>query len=101
MRIVVVGATGNVGTALLRRLAAEPDVTAVSGVARRLPDPVTPYENVDWIAVDVGADDAVPKLTDGLAGAGAVIHMAWQIHPSHERDALRGTHPIATGHVDA
>jgi UDP-glucose 4-epimerase len=37
MRIVVVGASGNVGTAILRRLRAEPGVDDVVGVARRLP----------------------------------------------------------------
>jgi UDP-glucose 4-epimerase len=34
MWVVIVGASGNVGTALLRRLSDEPDVT-VSAVARR------------------------------------------------------------------
>ena len=40
MRVVVVGATGNAGTALLRRLAAH-DVTRIS---RRLPEPSGPYD---------------------------------------------------------
>ncbi|WP_240762543.1 hypothetical protein [Micromonospora sp. HM134] len=38
MRIVIVGATGNVGTAVLRRLGREPGLDLV-GVARRLPGP--------------------------------------------------------------
>ncbi|GGM20511.1 hypothetical protein GCM10012279_43610 [Micromonospora yangpuensis] len=38
MRIVVVGASGNAGTALLRRLRRESDLELV-GVARRLPGP--------------------------------------------------------------
>ena len=37
MRIVVVGATGNVGTSLLRSLADEPRVKSVLGLARRIP----------------------------------------------------------------
>ena len=37
MRVVVVGASGNVGTAVLRRLSAEPSVDTVVGVARRPP----------------------------------------------------------------
>ncbi len=37
MRVVVVGASGNVGTAVLRRLAEEPVVTSVVAVARRVP----------------------------------------------------------------
>ncbi|GAB3818793.1 hypothetical protein GCM10027605_71970 [Micromonospora zhanjiangensis] len=44
MRIAVTGATGNVGTALLRQLADEPDIEVV-GIARRLPPADTsPYE---------------------------------------------------------
>ena len=38
MRMVVVGATGNVGTALLRSLAEEPVVDSILGIARRLPE---------------------------------------------------------------
>jgi len=37
MRVVVVGATGNVGTSLLEALVAEPAVDSVLGLARRLP----------------------------------------------------------------
>ncbi|TFI41386.1 epimerase, partial [Micrococcus endophyticus] len=38
MRIVVLGATGNVGTALLERLHAADEVTSIVGVSRRGPD---------------------------------------------------------------
>ena len=37
MRVVVTGATGNVGTAVLRALAHEDEVTSIVGIARRLP----------------------------------------------------------------
>jgi len=101
VRVVVVGATGNTGTAVLRRLARSPEVEAVSGVARRVPGPQAgaPYEGVDWHAVDVGADDAVARLTDVFAGAGAVIHLAWQIQPSHQRRQIRRTNVTGTAHV--
>jgi UDP-glucose 4-epimerase len=101
MRIVVVGATGNVGTALLRRLAREEQVTGVSGVARRIPGPDAPdpYAGVDWHAVDVGTDGAVKELTDLFAGAGTVVHLAWQIQPSHDRRAIRRTNVTGTAHV--
>jgi len=38
MRIAVVGATGNTGTAVLRALHRHPEITEVVGIARRLPD---------------------------------------------------------------
>ena len=101
MRVVVVGASGNVGTALLRRLDREDGIDAVTGVARRVPRAPAgaPYDGVDWHAVDVGARDAVRELTDVFAGAGAVVHLAWQIQPSHDRAAIRRTNVTGTAHV--
>ena len=37
MRVVVTGATGNIGTALVRALAADDRVESVLGIARRRP----------------------------------------------------------------
>jgi nucleoside-diphosphate-sugar epimerase len=93
MRIVVVGATGNVGSAVLRRLADESGVDAVTGVARRLPraDAGPPYDGVDWRRIDVSAPDADARLLDAFTGAAAVIHLAWQIQPSHDRARIRRT----------
>jgi nucleoside-diphosphate-sugar epimerase len=101
MRVVVVGASGNVGTAVLRRLASEERVDEVTGVARRIPDPSAgpPYSDVSWYSIDVGAPGAVAELTDCFAGAAAVIHLAWQIQPSHDRAALRRTNVQGSAHV--
>ena len=89
MRVVVVGATGNVGTALLRRFAAQPDAPEVIGVARRTPEPgVPPYDTADWVSCDIGAVEAPPVLADAFRGADAVVHLAWQIQPSHDPDRL-------------
>jgi nucleoside-diphosphate-sugar epimerase len=101
MRVVIVGASGNVGTAVLRRLARADGVSAVTGIARRVPSgPVrAPYDVADWHGIDVGAPDAVASLTDVFAGAGAVIHLAWQIQPSHDRAALRRTNVDGTRQV--
>ena len=52
MRVVVVGATGNVGTSVLEALAGEPDVS-VLGLARRRPELEQP--NVEWAEADVTA----------------------------------------------
>src|SRR4051794_20902797 len=105
MRVVIVGATGNAGTALLRRLGAEPDVDLV-GVARRLPPAAPPYDRVAWHSCDIGAPGARMRLGQLFARADAVVHLAWQIQPSHDRSVLYrtnvlGSRAVAAAAVDA
>lgn len=97
MRVVVTGATGNVGTALLRRLRDE-DVEVV-GVVRRLPDRVAPYDDVEWHAVDVAAADAPHRLAEAFRGADAVVHLAWLLQPNHRERVLAATNVGGTRHV--
>lgn len=104
MRVVVVGATGNVGTALLRALHREPRVTSVLGMARRLPDrEAAPYRHAEWAPVDVateGSDEAlIAALAEEFRGADAVVHLAWLVQPNRERDLLRRTHVEGTRRV--
>jgi nucleoside-diphosphate-sugar epimerase len=98
MRVVIVGATGNAGTALLRRLGLESDIELV-GVARRLPEPVGVYEDVEWHSVDVAADGAAGRLAEVFRGAGAVINLSWQIQPSHEPRGLFRTNVLGAREV--
>src|SRR3954451_17409262 len=84
MRIVVTGATGNHGSALLRALGADRDVHEILGIARRRP--ATVPDKTSWLAADVAHAD----LTDVFRGADAVIHLAWLIQPSRDRSATRG-----------
>lgn len=93
MRIVVFGATGNVGTSLVRALAAEPSVGPVLGVARRAPALALP--GVDWAVADVGVDDLRPLV----AGADAVVHLAWRIQPARDLNRLWRTNVVGTGRV--
>lgn len=93
MRIAITGATGNVGTALLRRLAAE-DVEVV-GICRRLPDPVGVYAGVRWESLDVAGPAALERLIEVFAGVDAVIHTAWLIQPA--RDPREMTRVNVTG----
>ena len=79
MRIVVTGATGNVGTSVLRALR-EHEVT---GIARRVPELSLPH--VRFVAADVARD----QLTALFKGADAVIHLAWLIQPSRDRARTR------------
>ncbi len=82
MRVVVVGATGNVGSSLVRALSDDHAVEHVVGVARRLPRLELP--GVEWRAADVVHDD----LGAVVRGADAVVHLAWRIQPSRDLDAL-------------
>lgn len=100
MRVVVTGATGNVGTALVRRLVAEPAVRSVVGLARRRPEWHPP--KTTWMAVDVSADD----LAGCFAGADVVVHLAWLIQPSHRplttwRANVLGTHRVLDAVAEA
>lgn len=103
MRVVVVGASGNVGSAVLRALAAEPRVTEVVGVSRRHPGTAEPFAGVEWHLADVGEpgdeDGLVRTLAAAMAGADAVVHLAWQIQPNRERDALRRANVAGTARV--
>lgn len=80
MRVVVVGATGNIGSALVERLSADPGIQQVVGVSRRQPEALP--AGVEWQQQDLG--DEVP--TDLLEGADAVVHLAWLFQPSHRPD---------------
>jgi UDP-glucose 4-epimerase len=83
MRVVVTGATGNVGTSVVQALAADPAVEEIVGIARRLPRWQPPRTR--WVAADVVTSPLEP-LFDGAA---AVIHLAWLIQPSRDPAALR------------
>ncbi|SDQ38619.1 NAD-dependent epimerase/dehydratase family protein [Quadrisphaera sp. DSM 44207] len=97
-RVLVTGATGNVGHALLRRLAREG--VAVSGVARRVPRPEdSPAARARWHAVDIARDWAAPALREAMDGVDAVVHCAWQIQPSHDEARLRATNVDGTRRV--
>ena len=56
MRIVVTGATGNVGTSVLQALGGDERVTEIVGIARRVPEWTPP--KVTWAAADVDARPA-------------------------------------------
>ena len=90
MRVVITGATGNVGTALLRRLSGEPDVEVV-GVVRRLPPPTPPYDRATWRSLNLADPGVRPELLETLRGADAVVHLAWQIQPTHDPVLLHRT----------
>jgi UDP-glucose 4-epimerase len=82
MRVVVVGASGNVGTSVLRSLAAEPAVESVLGIARRIPKQTFP--KTEWRQADVARSPLRPLFQD----ADAVVHLAWLIQPGRDKQLL-------------
>ena len=97
MRIVITGASGNVGTALLRRLrGAGHDLV---GVCRRPPGAEPPYDAATWRRLDLADDGAERALADVVDGAAAVVHLAWGFQPSHDVRYLERVGVGGTGAV--
>lgn len=81
MRIVITGATGNVGTALVRALVREGGHEVV-GVARGRPP--AGFPGVRLHTRDVATD----PLETVFRGADAVVHLAWTTEPARDERAL-------------
>ncbi|HXS33795.1 MAG TPA: NAD-dependent epimerase/dehydratase family protein [Solirubrobacterales bacterium] len=82
MKVVITGATGNVGTSTVKALSESPEIDAIVGVARRKPTWAPP--KTTWVEANVLNDD----LGKIFAGADAVIHLAWAIQPSRDAETL-------------
>jgi UDP-glucose 4-epimerase len=93
MRVVIFGASGNVGTSVLRSLAAEPAVDSIVGVARRLPE--LQVAKTEWRQADVTSSPLRPLLE----GADAVIHLAWLIQPGRDKDLVRAVNVDGSARV--
>ncbi len=94
MRIVITGASGNVGTSLLLRLGGGDH--ELVGVSRRRPAPMAPYDWAHWENLDVGDVDAASRLTAVFAGADAVVHLAWALQPFGDRASMQRTNQGGT-----
>jgi nucleoside-diphosphate-sugar epimerase len=82
MRVVITGATGNVGTSLVESLSLDPTVDSIVGLARRLPSWSPP--KTTWVSADV----RTAPLEELFEGADAVVNLAWMFQPTHD--------PVAT-----
>ncbi len=80
MKVVVTGATGNVGTSTVEALGKSPEIDEIVGLARREPNWRPP--KTSWVEANILNAD----LAAIFEGADAVIHLAWAIQPS--RDAV-------------
>jgi UDP-glucose 4-epimerase len=83
VRVVVTGASGNVGTSVLEALGADPSFAEILGIARRVPK--RSFAKTTWSSADVRHAD----LTSLFAGADVVIHLAWLIQPSRDERQTR------------
>jgi UDP-glucose 4-epimerase len=77
MRVVVTGASGNLGTAVTEGLVAGGH--DVVGICRRPPE--GRGDGVEWVALDLTSEERVPALRQAFAGADAVVHLAWGFQP--------------------
>jgi UDP-glucose 4-epimerase len=105
MRIVVTGASGNVGSALLRRLG-QGGQHEIVGVVRRPPEDVGAYPAVDWVTADLSRADSDATLRAAFTGADAVVHLVWAFQPTHREDYLAevgvgGTRRVIAAVMDA
>lgn len=104
MHIAITGASGNAGTALLRKLQAQlsenPGSMRLTGISRRRPDTSqAPYSGVEWHTLDVGLESDRPLLDAALAGVDSVVHLAWQIQPNRDLEQLYRTNVTGTRNV--
>jgi UDP-glucose 4-epimerase len=93
MRVVVIGASGNVGTSLLLSLADEPAVESIVGISRRVP--ARRFPKTEWHQADIVTSDLRPHLE----GADAVVHLAWLIQPGRDHKTLRAVNVDGSARV--
>jgi UDP-glucose 4-epimerase len=100
MTVAVTGASGNLGTALLRRLTAPGSgVAEVRGLARRQPPDVAPYSGVRWHLTDLGGPRSEATLAEFMDGVDAVVHLAWALQPGRQPEDLRRVNVEGTRRV--
>lgn len=83
MRVVLTGASGDFGTAILRRLVTETWVDSIVAVSRsplRVSDP-----RIETVALDLASDPVEPVVT----GADVVIHCAFVVEEPRDKAAAR------------
>jgi UDP-glucose 4-epimerase len=88
-----VGASGNLGTSVLGALAADDLVKSILAIARRRPTIEIP--KTEWVEAEIETD----PLAEHFGGADAVVHLAWLIQPSRDRERLRPANVVGSTRV--
>jgi UDP-glucose 4-epimerase len=82
VKVVVTGATGNVGTSVVEALSKCDEVEQIVGLARR--EPRWAPAKTQWREANILTAD----LEEAFSDADAVIHLAWAIQPSRDATTL-------------
>lgn len=89
MRVLITGATGNVGSSLVPQLAGHGDVDSLVVLARR---PRQAEPGVEVVTADLVRDPLEPLLD----GVDAVVHLRWAIQPSRRPTRLWDVNVVGT-----
>lgn len=95
-KVLITGASGNVGTGVLRALAAALPLDEVVGVCRRPPTDGPAYESVSWHRVDLAKTTAVEDLGPAMHRADVVIHLALALRPAGDENYLYRVNVLGT-----
>ena len=85
MIVVVTGATGNIGSAVVEQLLGRGH--EVRAVARR-PALDWEHDRLVWTMLDLTAQDRSPRLREVFEGADTVVHTAWGFQPTRDEKYL-------------
>jgi UDP-glucose 4-epimerase len=85
MKVVVTGATGNVGRSVVEALAERDEVSRIVGLAGTAVRPGWSPEKASWVNASIVGSD----LEQTFRGADVVIHLAYAVQPSHDLQKLK------------
>jgi nucleoside-diphosphate-sugar epimerase len=95
-KVVVTGASGNVGAGVLRALARDLPNAEIVGICRRPPSTGGIYDGVRWHAVDLASPSASADLEPAMRDADVVIHLALAVQPVRDTNYLYRANVLGT-----
>jgi UDP-glucose 4-epimerase len=85
MKVVVTGATGNVGRSVVEALADRDEINEIVGLAGTTARPDWSPDKTNWVNASIVGSD----LEQTFHGADVVIHLAYAVQPSHDLEKLK------------